>query len=146
MGIATTHFSALGRIYRPTFDRYRDYEESGSLFVVTARDQDRLAGFAIMYVFCSMHDQSLAAQEDFFYLLPEYRRGWNAVHLLSAVERECARRGVTEVHMTVENGNPAGHILSARGYAAEARCYRKSLVRADSPSTAEAVDESLPVS
>jgi GNAT superfamily N-acetyltransferase len=143
--LASRHFESLGKPYSPSRDRYLGYEASGNLFLATVRDGGQLAGFALMYLFESMHDQTVQAQEDLFYLLPEYRLGWTAIALLNEVEEECRRRGCAELKMTAALGSKAGAILSARHYATVSEQYCKSLVRADSPSPKEAVRESLPV-
>jgi GNAT superfamily N-acetyltransferase len=129
----------FGPSFNPDSERYLDYEACGNLFLVTARDDGALMGFAIMYVFPSMHDGTLLGREDFFYLVPEARCGWNALKMLSLAEEECARRGCVMVEMTVEISSNAAYILQARGYDMVSANYRKSLVRADSPLSSEAV-------
>jgi hypothetical protein len=87
-----------------------------------------------MYLCPSMHTQQLIATEDTFFLLPESRKGRNAIRLLDFVEAECKRRGAVEICMTAKLGNHAGRILELRGYSVVSRQYSKSfLSRADSP-------------
>lgn len=133
--LMSIHFASLGRPYQPIRERYQSFEDSDCLFAVTARDNGVVVGFALIYVFRSMHNQRVGAQEDMFYLLPTYRKGWNAVRLLKMVEEECARRGADELLMTAEIGSKAGGILLARKYDTVAQQYRKSFSGADSPST-----------
>ena len=121
------YFGSIGQTYLPSHDRYKEYEEAGDLFIVTARDGHRLVGFAVMYVFRSMHTQLLGGQEDLFYLLPEYRKGWNALKLLSMAEEKCKEMGCTEVNMSARTGSKSGAILSGRGYAIVSQQYCKSL-------------------
>lgn len=131
--LTNRHFQELGKPYHPDYQRYREYWDCGNLFVVTVRDEMKLVGFAMMYVFRSMHDQGLGAQEDLFYLLPEYRKGWTAAKLLREVESECERRGCLEVGMMAIPDSAAGVVLLSRGYAITHGSFRKSLLRADSP-------------
>lgn len=121
------YFESIDRLYFPSYDRYREYEEAGNLFIVTARDGHRLVGFAIMYVSRSMHTQQLGGHEDLFYLLPEYRKGWNALKLLSISEEKCREMGCSEMNMNAMIGSKSGAILSGRGYAIVSQQYCKSL-------------------
>lgn len=132
-GLANRCMQEKGLPYFPDYQRYKEYEQCGHLYVVTVRTREGdLVGFAMMYVFRSMHSQDLAAQEDLFYLLPEYRKGWTALRLLREAEEEAMRRGCKEVQMVAETDSKAGAILSAKGYGITSSNYRKSL-RADSP-------------
>lgn len=139
VALAQAHFTSLGRAFRPARERYEGLEAEGYAFAVTARDGGRLVGFAVMYAFPSMHDQSINARDDFFYVSPAYRGRFVWRRLLRAVEDECARRGCEEVTMTTETGSMAGAILSAVGYGKVSENHRLKLVRADSPSTERAV-------
>lgn len=132
-GLFARCLAEMGRPYNPDEERYRDFALADGLFIVCVRQEGELVGFAVMYVFRSMHDQSLQAQEDVFYLLPEHRRGWTAARLLRAVEDEVRRRGCVEVNMQANSTFPAGFILSARDYAITSSNYRKTFPRADSP-------------
>lgn len=113
--------------FAPSFDRYVSYDKAGWLMQVTARDQGRLVGYATMYVTPSMHSQSMIATEDTYFLLPEYRKGRNAIQLLDFTERECARRGAVEITMTSKLTNKAGRILELRGYEMVAQQWSKRL-------------------
>jgi hypothetical protein len=62
--------------------------------------------------------------------LPEYRKGWNALKLLSLMESECEKRGAKEIQMTAELGNYSGTILEDRRYGKVSVNYCKSLGRA----------------
>lgn len=121
------YFESIGKSYLPAYDRYREYEEADSLFVVTARDGHRLVGIAVMYVCRSMHTQLLGGQEDLFYLRPEYRKGWNALKLLSMAEEKCQEKGCVEINMSAAIGSKSGAILSGRGYGIVSQQYCKPL-------------------
>mgnify|MGYP001163398505 FL=1 len=132
-GLAMKCMTEKGLIYHPDYQRYKEYEQCDNLYIVTVRTREReMVGFAMMYVFRSMHTQMLGAQEDLFYLLPDYRKGWTALRLLREVEDEARRRGCSEVSMVTEIGSVAGAILDAKGYAITSRNHRK-ILRADSP-------------
>ena len=137
--VAHLYAAHFGSHCDPDRERYLAYEADNALFLATCRDGGRLVGFALMYVFASMHDRKVLGREDFFYLLPEARLGWNALRLLAFVERECRRRGCEAIEMTTAISSNAASIIEERGYVMLSANYRKSLVRADSPIAAEAV-------
>lgn len=121
-----------GQKFLPMFERYAPYDDSGWFFVATGRDDGHLVGYAGMYVTPSMHTQQIIATEDTWFLLPEYRKGRNAIEFCKFVEAECRARGAVEICMTAKLGNGAGRILEYLGYDMVSKQYSKSLGSADS--------------
>jgi hypothetical protein len=137
--------------FNPSFDRYNQYAEAGWFLQFTARDEGRMVGYGGIYLVASMHTQILIAQEDTWYLLPEYRKGWNAVRFFRFMEDECRRRDAKQVNLSTPEGYASGIICQRLGYKKVANCWAKdihplegesgsedvqsskSLVRADSP-------------
>lgn len=111
----------------PSFERYNQYDESGWLLHFTARHEGRMVGYAIMYVVPSMHTQQLIATEDTWFLLPEHRKGRNAIEFYKFVESVCRTRGVVEIGMTAKLTNGAGRILEYLGYKIVSQQYSKHL-------------------
>lgn len=120
---AETAMAAAGEIFAPSFDRYAQY---GAMYTVfTARDDGKLVGHCGMYLVASMHSQKLLATEDTWYLLPEYRKGRNAIHFYRFVEAEMRRRGAEKITMTAAPYNGACRIMEYLGYKLD--CYKYSL-------------------
>lgn len=116
------------------FDRYNQYDKAGWYFEATARVEGRLVGNAGMYITPSMHTQQIIATEDSWFMLPEYRKGWNAIKFYRFVEEECKKRGAVEITMTAKMTNTAGRLMELMGYNLTSQQYTKTLVRADSTS------------
>ena len=102
--------------FAPDFERYNQFAQVGWFLMFTARDEGKLVGYAGMYLVQSMHTQKMIATEDTWFLLPEYRKGRNAIRFYNFVEKECRSRGATEITMTVKTVNQAGKILEYLGY------------------------------
>lgn len=129
--------------YKPLFDRYNSYAKAGWFLQFTARDEGKLVGYSGVYVTPSMHTQETISVEDTWYLLPEYRKGWNAIKFYRFIESYSKPLGVHECTLTipVTKDERLGHMLQRMGYTATAVQYSKNLVRADSPSVKNAVEE-----
>jgi len=100
----------------------------------TARDGEKMVGYAGMYLTPSMHTQQTIATEDIFFLLPEYRKGRNALAFLKFVEAECKARGAVEICLLAELTNGVGKILEYMGYEMTSKQYTKNINGADSAS------------
>ena len=105
-----------GQPFCPSFDRYNAYDKAGWLVQYTARSGGQLVGFATMYLVPSMHSQTPIATEDTWFLLPDYRKGMNAVRFYKYVETDLFARGAQEVIMTAKLTNHAGRILEFLGF------------------------------
>lgn len=163
MALAVQHWHETegyrhGQPFCPSFERYNQYEKCGWLVQFTARDNGNLIGYATMYICPSMHTQQVVAVEDTWFLLPDYRKGRNALEFYKYVENVCRERGVVEIGMTAKFTNSAGRILEYLGYQKVSVQYSKplskpldktqenqygstSLVRADSAPDKPAVKE-----
>ncbi len=111
-----------GEKFAPSLERYSRYGDS--YIVYTMRDDGRLVGHCGMYVVQSMHSQKMCATEDTWFLLPEYRRGRNAIRLYKYVEANLAALGVKKITMTAAPYNGACRIMEYLGY--ELDCYKYS--------------------
>ena len=117
--------------YNPDWKRYFAGDEAGWHFMCTARPNDpcsmnhRMVGYGGMWAMPSMHTQKMIANEDTFFLLPAYRKGWNAIRFLKFIESECQRRGVVEINWTDIKGN--GALLEHMGYSVVAEQWSKKV-------------------
>lgn len=116
-----------GEVFNPSFERYKACEDIGFFHLFVARDGAKLAGYAGMYVTQSMHSQTMIAVEDTWFLLPEYRKGRNAIEFVRYVERRLREMGVEAVQMSAKIANNAGRILEYLDYRPVSTVYWKSL-------------------
>lgn len=94
-----------------------------------------------MYVTQSMHSQARIALEDQWFLLPEYRKGRNAIAFVRYVEGALASVGVSAIQMSAKIKNDVGRILEYMDYQPVSTVFFKSLARADSALSSTAVME-----
>ena len=114
--------------FNPDKDRYISYNESGFYRQYTARTENgEIAGHAGIYITVSMHTQISIAQEDTWYLLPEHRKGRNALNLLKFVENDLRQMGVMELMMSAKLSNKSGRIMELSGYEHIGNQYLKRL-------------------
>lgn len=113
--------------FNPSFERYNQYEEMGCYLQFTARDEGRLVGYGGLYIVPSMHTQELICTEDTWYLLPEARKGFDAIKFFRFMEDECRKRGVKEVSLTAPATTRAGVIHKFLKYQKVAEVYSKHL-------------------
>lgn len=121
-----------GQPFSPSFERYNSYDAAGWHKEFTVRDKGRMVGYAGVYIVPSMHTQQLLCTEDTWFLLPEYRKGRNALNFYKFIEEECIKLGVIEMCMTAPEKNKVNRILEYLGYKLVSFQYSKHLFRADS--------------
>jgi hypothetical protein len=116
-----------GQPFNVDVKRYEYFNSIGFYRLYTARVDGKLVGDAGMYVTPSMHTQVVIATEDTWFLLPEYRKGRNALRFHRFVEEELKKLGVVEINQTAKLSNGAGRILEYLGYEFVAKQYSKHL-------------------
>lgn len=108
-----------GQEFNPDRQRYAQVERGGWFLFVAARaptlDGNPLVGYFSFYLMPSMHTQKLVASEDFFFLLPAFRKGRNAINCLKFVIEECRRRGAVELTVTAKLSNNVGRLIEYLG-------------------------------
>ena len=121
-----------GQKFSPDAARYFAFNEMQSCggpyyTMFTARDEGRMVGYAGMFVTPSLHTQQPIAAEDTWFLLPEARKGRNALAFYKFVEAAMRERGVAEIMMTAKLANGAGRIMEYLGYRQVSLQYSKHL-------------------
>ena len=100
----------------PDKERYLEYNEMGYHRQYTARDGEKVVGHLGVYISTSMHTQVSIATEDTWYLMPEYRRGRNAMRFYQFIEEDLRKEGVYEVLMHAKNANNTARLMEFLGY------------------------------
>lgn len=121
-----TEMHRHGEGFNPQIDRYQTYNEIGFYRLYTARIDGRMIGNLGMYVTESMYSGKKIATEDTLFVVPEFRKGRNALGLCRFVEEEMKRLGVREISMTMKLTNGAGRLLEYLGFRHIANQYTKS--------------------
>jgi hypothetical protein len=112
-----------------------EHERAGRLIQFTARDGDgKLVGNIRMYLYTSVHTQTLAAKEDVIFMLPQHRKGLTAIRFCQYADRCLEQIGVREIYTDTkvlhdEAGNVirnVGRINEYMGYKLVSNGYHKS--------------------
>ena len=104
-------------------------ESQGMLCILTARDGPRLVGYVCNLV--RSHLFAVGTLHGFveaYYLLPEYRRGWNGYNLLKRNDEMLVQVGCKLILITAEMRHKQGRssaLLKRLGYAPEATTWVK---------------------
>lgn len=136
MALASAHWQETeayrhGQPFAPSFKRYTQYEDMGCLMQVTGRSNGEMVAYATLYITESMHSQVKLCVEDTFFIAKTHRKGLNAVKLYKFVEKECEKRGVSEIIFTSKS-HAVDKILEYLDFQRVAAQYSKQLGRADS--------------
>ncbi|MDE7064660.1 MAG: GNAT family N-acetyltransferase [Desulfovibrionaceae bacterium] len=108
---------------------YHKMDAAGMLHITTARDGATLVGYAV-YILSptNQHYRGMAtAESDAFFLLPEYRRGWDGLRMLQHAEAMLAARGVVLISQRFPASREYGALFRRMGYRLEEHLYMRRL-------------------
>lgn len=91
-------------------------EQAGTMIQFTARAEGHLVGNFRLYLRRDRHTGKRFAEEDTMYLLPEFRRGRNALMFLDYPKQALKALGYHKFHATVGDASPACRLLTHRGF------------------------------
>jgi GNAT superfamily N-acetyltransferase len=113
----------------PDYTLYATLDERGQLLICTARDGDRLVGYAIYFTFFQIHYRKTRwAESDIFWIDPELRLPTVALRLFKFCETELRAQGVKVLHTRAKNAHPAaGRLLEHLGHTPIETVYAKVL-------------------
>ena len=84
----------------PNWEVYAKLNNAELLHTITARDENKLIGYAIFTVQPHLHyNTSLTAQDDVFYILPEYRNNNAGINIFIFAEEFLRSLGVERIYL-----------------------------------------------
>lgn len=102
---------------QPRVGAYGLLDARGALRIYTARDGERLVGYAAFAVDYQLHyASSLLAAQDVLFLLPEYRNAGNGRGLLAFAEDQLRTDGVQVITQHVKRSYDFTPLLASMGY------------------------------
>lgn len=84
----------------PDWQQYLATERAGASRYFTARRDGELVGHLYFIVHTNRHSQAVNAVEDFFFFMPEHRRGHDAIKLLRYAIACLRSEGVVQIGMS----------------------------------------------
>lgn len=101
----------------PDYDAMLADERAGRLIQFTARKDGAIAAHLRLYLRQSRHSQTLFAEEDTLYVVPEHRGGFLVMHLMRFAEQAVRAVGAQEVRANSKLVNRADVLMKRMGYA-----------------------------
>lgn len=114
-----------GIALNPDYPAMLARERAGRLVQFTVRHRGELVGNCRMYLGLSLHSQTLFADEDTLFLVPEHRGSFLVIHLLRYVERCLIDLGAREIRANSKLVNRADVLMRRLGYRAVATQFVK---------------------
>ena len=87
------------------------YDECAYRRQYTVRFNDRIIGHTAIYVVVSGRTGIKTASEETWYLLPQFRKGWNILKFYKFVEQDLKKEGVKALRLTIDDGSTIARIL-----------------------------------
>lgn len=124
------HYQEVGQpdmVLDPDYDRMKMMEDAGMVYILTARDEDRLVGYAAFIVQRHIHyKQSMVALNDIIWLHPDYRKGRLGMRLIQLSEVALTAKGATKIYYHVKlPPHDFGPLLEKLGYRFVERNFAK---------------------
>lgn len=109
----------------PDFDKYRLMSSHGNIAAYTCRDeQENLLGFLVVIADNMLHDKdTVAAQNDLFYVAPEVRGQGVATELLRFAAKNLKSLGAGLLSITIKDNFPVDDLLLKENFYLSERTY-----------------------
>lgn len=115
-------------ILAPDYGLYEYYQNSGSLHIVTVREDGAIVGYHISVVRPHLHYvNDLHGFTDVYFVHPSKRKGWVGIKLLKFSEKTLKARGVKKIITATKLHLDMGKIFAHLGYRETERVYTKVL-------------------
>jgi GNAT superfamily N-acetyltransferase len=113
----------------PIWEAYAALDNAKLLVITTARAGDLLVGYCTHFIVPNLHYRSLKlADNDIFWLDPEYRRGGVGIKLMQAAERNVRELGCNKITMKEKLHVPLGRLFEFLGYRTIEKLHAKTLI------------------
>ena len=115
----------------PMVERYEALEEEGLHFMVIAKDEDRVVGYASLFIADSPHTQTKHVVSDLLYTLPETRGEGVGEEMIRLAAEEGKSRGAEHIMITLKNSVPHLKLVDKLGFFSYETIYSKCLIEGE---------------
>ena len=110
----------------PNLEKYKSLQELDLLSCITMRDNGRLIGYWVSFLFPHVHyKDTLMAANDIFLLQKEYRKGLLCMKLFKFVEEKMKERNVDVLTLHMKTFAPFDKLCERLGWDYAERIYTK---------------------
>lgn len=108
---------------------YGALENINRIMFSTVRDDDKLVGYHLTMVSTHLHYRStLHGIVDFYYIHPDYRKGFTGIKFLKYVEEELKKLGVKKIITGCKDHHNLSKLLERLGYKLSDHIFTKVLL------------------
>jgi GNAT superfamily N-acetyltransferase len=112
----------------PDWDAYANLEDAGVLKIFTARNEDKLVGYFVVFVKSHIHYKDhLFCYNDVIFVDEEYRKGFTSPRLIKFAEKCLKADGVEVMIVNTKRHKPFDSLLVWLGYKHIENLYSKVL-------------------
>ena len=120
------YFQKNGAKFDPNYGAYCKGQEQGKFLLITAKDKDLLVGYIVFNIGPHIRYQStLVAQEDLYYVVPDYRRQGIAKKLFEVAEVKLKEYNIDFIFATTKTYLDRSGLLEQAGY----ECFEKKFAK-----------------
>jgi len=112
----------------PDYDKYKQLEEMGMVKIVTARKEEELVGYVVLFVQPHLHYlQDIWCSMDIIYLAPYLRKTGIGAELVKASEEVAKGCGASVLQFSTKVKQPFDTLMKWTGFDLVERVYSKCL-------------------
>ena len=101
---------------RPDYAKYKALDAAGMIVFVALRQDEKMVGYFVGFLFPCIHYQILTCTMDIFFVHPAFRGRHGGVRMFRAVKRELERLGVKRWFVGEKLHKPSGRLFKALGF------------------------------
>ena len=127
------HYEEIARnkhvmVLKPDEETYRKSEEMGTIFILSARQGDKLIGYSVNFVTNHLHYADLKlAQNDLLFISKEHRGGRIGLKLIKETEKHATSLGCKLMLWHAKESTTLAHMLPRLKYGVQDIIFSKEL-------------------
>ena len=127
------HYEEIARnkhvmVLKPDEETYRKSEEMGTIFILSARQGDKLIGYSVNFVTNHLHYADLKlAQNDLLFISKEHRGGRIGLKLIKETEKHATSLGCKLMLLHAKESTTLAHMLPRLKYGVQDIIFSKEL-------------------
>ena len=115
-------------VVKPDEETYRKSEEMGTIFILSARQGDKLIGYSVNFVTNHLHYADLKlAQNDLLFISKEHRGGRIGLKLIKETEKHATSLGCKLMLWHAKESTTLAHMLPRLKYGVQDIIFSKEL-------------------
>lgn len=115
-------------VLNPDFEMYKQANKKGLFRIYCCLDDNQIVGYLTYLIFTHIHyKHKLIANQDIYYLKPDYRKGFIAVKLFKFAEKHLKSLGISYVQYSTNTKQDRSKLFEFLGCELTEKTFYKSL-------------------